>query len=54
LTRSKGRFHHANAFDTHNSGLAMLSSERIAESLDPSVFTARNHGGGSFVGLPRG
>src|ERR1019366_8881780 len=52
--RAQRRFHQANSFDTHNSVVAAFARERRAESLEPTVLTARNHGGGSFGALSRG
>jgi hypothetical protein len=54
VARPKRRFYQAYPFDAHDSVVAMLARESGAESLEPAVLTARNHGGVSLDGLSRG
>jgi hypothetical protein len=52
-TRPKRRFDKTNSFDAHNSVIAAVPRENRAESLEPTVLTARNHSDISFDGLSR-
>jgi hypothetical protein len=52
--RAQRRFHQTNSFNAHNSVVAAFARERGAESLEPTVLTARNQDGVSCGALSRG
>jgi len=52
--RAKRRFDKANSLDAYHSVIAAVSRESRAESLEPTVLTARNQSRISFDGLSRG